>query len=168
MAGHGDLRGFTGVYTRRRWRPKAGGGGAEAMRPTRAAVNARASGRAGEHLLDVEDAEAAAASGDAGNGGGRGWTGSWRRRRDPAVPGRIWCPFGSGRRGGIGRAPARIRGCRGDRDLAGVAGGLLWAARRPGGGNEAEDTGRVRSGRRDSFPGAMSCGLGVHRVVQGT
>ena len=22
--------------------------------------------------------------------GGRGWTGSWRRRRDPAVPGRIW------------------------------------------------------------------------------
>ena len=24
MAGHGDLRGFIGVYTRRRWRPKAG------------------------------------------------------------------------------------------------------------------------------------------------
>ena len=56
----------------------------------RGAVNERASGRAGEHLLDAEDAEAAAASGDAGNGGGRGWTGSWRRRRDPAVPGRIW------------------------------------------------------------------------------
>mgnify|MGYP000977547007 CR=1 FL=1 len=58
--------------------------------PRRETVNEWASGRAGEHLLDAEDAEAAAASGDAGNGGGRGWTGSWRRRRDPAVPGRIW------------------------------------------------------------------------------
>ena len=87
MPGHGNLRGFTGVYTRRRWRPKAGGGGAEAMRPTRDAVNERASGRAGEHLLDVEDAEAAAASGDAGNGGGRVHGGGGEIQRSSAGSG---------------------------------------------------------------------------------
>ena len=58
--------------------------------PRRDTVNEWASGRAGEHLLDAEDAETAAASCDAVNGGGQGRTGSWRRRRDPAVPGRIW------------------------------------------------------------------------------
>ena len=59
----------------------------EAMRPTRDAVNEQASGRAGEHLLDAEDAAATVASGDAGNGGGRGWAvhgGGGEIRRSPA------------------------------------------------------------------------------------
>ena len=95
-----------------------------------------------------EEKTAATGSGRRRRRGGSG-DGVDGNRRVCVGDGRIWCPIGSGRRGGIGRAPARCRGCRSDRDLASSAGGLLWTARRPGGGDEAEDTGHVGFSRRE-------------------